>query len=651
MAVEKMSMMNIVGDVRIADKVLKDLILLESISLVNALREIEENSFMFNVKDENIEKIIDLNFISSFPKDEKCEDCLKKVEKLNSIFKEELYLDKNSLKEDYDFEESIKAFQSIYEEIILTYDEILSLEDELESINKAYKNFMYLQDTEIHMEDLRNLKYFNYDFGVLTKEDRLKLKKNYENILAAVLHTGTGDNGEVYLIIYPSSLEEETTRILRSLNFNKIDIPEEFSGTPQNIIEDLHVKKSEIEDKLESLEKKLEELKKNNIDEVQKFLSKVQMAEKIEEAKENMACSQKFFYLSAWVPASYKNNIEGALAKYEGLLITFKDESEISKSNPPTKLKNNKIFRPFETLVKMYGTPSYNELDPTPFLSITYMLLFGAMFGDLGQGLVLLLGGYILSRKKGSKVFGGLVSRLGISSMIFGTLYGAFFGFEDVIPALLIRPFENIDIVLKAAIAIGILLLFISYIFSMLNSIKRKDLKDGLFGKDGLVGFMFYILLLLLIGGVVLRKTIIPKTLGLVLSIVFIALMILKEPLSNLILGKRPLYGEDPSSYYIESSFSILETLLSMLSGTVSFIRVGAFALTHVGLFIAFQTIGEMIGTQVGNVIVLILGNLIIIGLEGLIVFIQGLRLQYYELFSRYYKGEGIEFKPIRIER
>src|SRR5690606_36094125 len=99
----------------------------------------------------------------------------------------------------------------------------------------------------------------------------------------------------------------------------------------------------------------------------------------------------------------------------------------------------------------------------------------------------------------------------------FGTLYGAFFGFEDVIPALLIRPFENIDIVLKAAIAIGILLLFISYIFSMLNSIKRKDLKDGLFGKDGLVGFMFYILLLILIGGVVLKKTIIPKTLGLVL--------------------------------------------------------------------------------------------------------------------------------------
>ena len=651
MAIEKMSMMNIVGDIKTVDEVLKDLILLENISLVNSLAQIEEDSFMFNVKDENVEKIVDLNFISSFSKDEECEDCLKKVEELNKIFKGEIYLDKNSLKEDYNFKGSIKSFQSIYEEITSMYNKLLNLKDELSKIDKFYSNLMYLKDTEVHIEDLRNLKYFNYVFGVLTKEDRLKLKKNYENILAVVFHTGSGDNGEVYLIIYPSSLEEEITILLKSLNFNRIDIPEEFSGTPDEIVRDLNKKKVEIKKKIEEVESKLEDLKQKNIVKVQKFLGKFQMAEKIEEAKEYMAHSDHFFYLSAWTPIKDKNKIEEVLSKYEGLLTVFKSEEEISKSKIPTKLRNNKIFKPFETLVKMYGTPSYNELDPTPFLSITYMLLFGAMFGDLGQGLVLLMGGYVLSKKKGNKIFGSLISRLGISSMVFGTLYGAFFGFEDIIPALLIRPFENIDTVLKAAIVAGIFLIFISYIYSILNSIKRKDLKNGLFGKDGVVGFMFYITLLLLLGEVVLKRTIIPKTVGVVLSIAFIALMILKEPLSNLILGKKPLYTEDVSSYYIESSFSILETLLSMLSGTVSFIRVGAFALTHVGLFIAFQTIGKMIGTQIGNVIVLVLGNIIIIGLEGLIVFIQGLRLQYYELFSRYYEGEGIEFKPIKIDR
>lgn len=345
-----------------------------------------------------------------------------------------------------------------------------------------------------------------------------------------------------------------------------------------------------------------------------------------------------------------RNEIEDILSNYEGLLVIFNAENGMHKMKTPTKLRNNKLFKPFETLVNMYGIPSYNELDPTPFLSITYMFLFGAMFGDLGQGMILLIGGLLLSKKQDKKVFGQILIRLGLSSMIFGVLYGAFFGFENVIPALLIRPFENINTILKSAVIIGIFLIFISYVYSILNSIKRKNLKEGLFGKNGVVGFAFYILLLSLLGGKLLNKTIIPRKLGGILSVVFIGLMVFKEPLSNILLKKRPLYDEDVSSYYIESGFSILETLLSMLSGTVSFIRVGAFALTHVGLFIAFQTIGKMIGTQVGNIIVLLLGNVIIIGLEGLIVFIQGLRLEYYELFSRYYEGEGIEFKPIRFQ-
>jgi V/A-type H+-transporting ATPase subunit I len=278
------------------------------------------------------------------------------------------------------------------------------------------------------------------------------------------------------------------------------------------------------------------------------------------------------------------------------------------------------------------------------------MFLFGAMFGDLGQGFVLLLGGIILAKAKRNKILGGLLLRLGLSSMIFGTLYGAVFGFEDIIPALLMRPFENINKVLAGAVVIGIVLILISYIFGIVNKLKRKDIEEGIFGKDGLVGLLFYICLLTLIGGKLLGKTILPMETGVVIILLSIALMIFKEPLSNLIMGKKPLYNEDISGYYIEGVFSIIETLLSMLSGTVSFIRVGAFALTHVGLFIAFQTIGELIGTTAGNIIVLILGNIIIIGLEGLIVFIQGLRLQYYELFSRYYKGEGKEFNPINIK-
>jgi len=126
--------------------------------------------------------------------------------------------------------------------------------------------------------------------------------------------------------------------------------------------------------------------------------------------------------------------------------------------------------------------------------------------------------------------------------------------------------------------------------------------------------------------------------------------MVLKQPLAHKLQGREKLYDESAASYFMEEGFGVVETLLSTLSNTISFIRVGAFALNHVGLYIAFETVGEMMGSRVGNISMLVLGNIVIIGLEGLVVFIQALRLEYYELFSKFYKGDGIEYKPVRLK-
>lgn len=650
MAVEKMTIMNIIGKVSDVDNVLKDIIISGKMDLVSALSQIEENSFVFNVKDENLEKAIDLNHISAFRRDKSYEEFLKKGEELREILGIKSLESNFNLKENFDFSRVTSEFNRIYEEVKQPYEELKLLEEELANKDNFHSNFSLLKDIQIPIEELRNLSYFESKFGILSKEDRIKLKRNYENILAIILHTGTSMEGEVYLVMYPSSVKEEMHRILRSLNFKEILIPEQFYGTPMEMTEYLERKRTEIEEKKIVIEKKLSSLKSKYAGIVGDLINSVYIKEKIEESKDYMAKSAKFFYLSGWVSKKDIKKMEELFSKYEDTLIIYKGTSEVSDLIPPTKLRNFVLFKPFESLVKMYGIPSYNEIDPTPFLSISYMILFGAMFGDLGQGFVLLLAGVLLSKLKGNKMFGGLMSRLGISSMFFGALYGAVFGFEDIIPALLIKPFENINTVLAGAVAVGICLILISYVYGIINCVKRKDVKEGLFGKDGLVGLLFYLCLLVLVGGQFLGKTIIPMEIGVVIVLLSIALMIFKEPLTNYILKKRPLHEEDVSGYYIEGIFSIIETLLSMLSGTVSFIRVGAFALTHVGLFIAFETIGKLIGTTAGNIIVLIIGNVIIIGLEGLIVFIQGLRLQYYELFSRYYKGEGKEFKPVKIK-
>lgn len=644
MAVEKMVMMNIIGDVSKVDSVLKDIALSEMVDLVSAMKEIEENNFLININHENLERVIDLNDIKTFNKDNSYRQLMQKAEEIKKAFNvdiQEISLDELSLDKDY-----ISAkINEIYEQVTNHSEKIKQLQGKLEEINKFERSFTIPESFSISIDELRSLNYFEYKFGLLSKEDRIRLKKNYENILAAILHVGTNKDGEIYLIIYPLLVKEEMKRILRSVNFKEIVIPETYTGTITEIKDQLENEKQELIKEIDHWERSLEQLKEKYRHEFLTILNQLTIKERIEEFKSNLARSNKFFYLSGWISENDKDQMKNMLNKYDKLLITFNDEADVK---PPTKLKNNWFFKPFEVLLNMYGVPAHDELDPTPFLSISYMLLFGAMFGDLGQGFIILLAGLLLSKK--NKLFGGLLERLGFSSMIFGLLYGEVFGIEELIPALVIKPFEEINTVLVAAIAVGVVLILIAYILGMVNSFKRRDIEEGLFGKEGLAGFIFYICLLALVGGNLIGRTIIPTGVGIALIILSVVGMVLKEPLTNLITGKRPLHGEDVAGYYVQSVFSLIEVVLSMLSGTISFIRVGAFTLTHVGLFIAFKTIGEMIGTNTGNVIVLIIGNIVVIGLEGLIVFIQGLRLQYYELFSRYYKGDGKEFKPISLK-
>lgn len=652
MAIEKMVMMNVVGLKDFVDNVSKEVVLMENVDIVNALNEINESHFTLSVVEDNVKELVDMSLIKPLSDNQDYECILKKIDNLKEIYKEEFKVNKKYLNRPFDFELCSENIERLYNKLINPYEKIMALEDEAQRIQEFHENFIHIKDLEVKLETLRNLNYFTFTFGILSNENIRKLKRNYENITAIVLHTGSSEAGEVYLVISPKELELETNRILKSLSFHSIEIPNEFSGTPVEIVKKLDIRRQEIDKELLDLNHKFSQLKMHCRDLVEQCYSRLKLQTMIKEVKNQMVFSNNFFYFSGWVPQKDEEKIRKRLSKWGNLIIEFKNEEDLEDDfSPPTKLRNNWLFRPFEYLVEMYGVPSYTELDPTVFLSITYMFFFGAMFGDVGQGFILFLFGLLLKKK--SELFGNILNRLGISSMIFGFLYGSIFGVEGVIPPLLFSPsfedFNSINTILISAVVIGVFLLLVSYIYSIINAIRQKDLKEGLFGRNGVVGLTFYIMLLMLLGNIADVVKVLPTTLIISILVILIGLMIVREPLSNLILNRRPLYHEDPSSYYIESSFDILETLLSMLSNTVSFIRVGAFALTHVGLFVAFEIIAHLLNSFAGTIITYIVANIVIIGLEGLIVFIQGLRLEYYELFSKYYKGEGTEFNPIRL--
>lgn len=651
MSVEKMYMVNLFGARSDFDRLTKDLALKGCMQPVNALQEIDSSDFVLKTSEDNIEALMDVSYIRPYSYDRDFNLSLKRIEKLK---KEQDYFKINTEEirdVTYDFDSMEQEFESLYKEYKSLEKEHEVLKEKSQYLKNTYEAFEFLKDISFSLEEILSMNNFKVGLYKVNEENMNKIKVNYENI-PAVLQTVYKEKDFVIFIAFtPILLFPEAQRIFKSANCEEIHLSDDYKGTPKAVIEELKMERDVVEKELEKLDEKIKDFFNSNNNKIKVLENSYELEKKSSEIKKTAACTNEFFYLSGWIPETSIEELQKVLDSFDDRIIMIKKSpKEINNKSiiPPTKLKNDKLVRPFESMVGMYGVPSYNEIDPTRFLAITYTIMFGAMFGDVGQGAVLFLAGLLLKYKKKRTNLGGILSRLGISSTIFGFLYGSVFGFENIINALLIRPMEDINDILVWAIAFGCVFLVIGFILGITNNLRRKDIEHGVFGKEGLAGFLLYIGVLVLVLTKLKHIDLLPAGVWALYIVFFLILILLKQPLANLITGKRPLFEDGAKDYFIEASFEVIETLLSMFSNTVSFIRVGAFALNHVGLFVAFSAMAQMAKNGVESAIILILGNIIIIGLEGLIVFIQGLRLQYYELFSKYYEGGGTPFEPVK---
>ena len=545
---------------------------------------------------------------------------------------------KENEKEILDLNKQIEDLKDSYKDVIDSLSYNLSLRKEAEN----YENSLAIGDKyfyfsalvpENDINNVENLEKKYPDTKIITEDLKVEKKKKSKKDKDKPKNI----NEESYLLVYPKKVKKDVSRSINTLGFVDNDIPDNLNSSN---IDREYIK---VNDELTSLHRQINTINSQYEDTINNLSYSLDHAKKSEELKSNMAQGDKYFYLSGWVPESEVDKFKTLEDKYDNTILSTKDDQSVNQQ-PPTRLKNNKVFKPFEYLVNMYGAPSYDEVDPTPFFAITYMLLYGLMFGDLGQGLVFLALGFYISKK--NKTYGALLKRIGISASVFGLMYGSFFGKEDLIPTLLIKPFDNVMTVLIASVVFGISLMVISYIIGIYNKVsKQHNIEEGIFGKEGLAGLMMMISFIIIVLNLV-NKSPIPMPIGTFMLILSIIMMVFKQPIARKITGSKRLYDSNKSDYYIESSFSIIEALLSVFSNLVSFTRVGAFAINHVGLYMAFEVMANLAGGFWGGVI-LLLGNLLIIGLEGMIVFIQGLRLEFYEMFSKYYEGNGRLFRPI----
>jgi len=301
-------------------------------------------------------------------------------------------------------------------------------------------------------------------------------------------------------------------------------------------------------------------------------------------------------------------------------------------------------------------------------------LLYGAMFGDVGHGLVLAAIGWLLSRR--SKL-GGLLVACGLSGMIFGFLYGSIFGFEEILPNhpffgqfFWLSPIHDVLSILRLAIGAGIVLLILAYLVNLYNAARSGNWGRFFFDSNGLAGLILYLSFLVMLGSVASKiftgDTFLPGfllTIGRIGIVVTIAQILFIICLFLAVIFSHPLQHWMETGHFemeggwgmfaVQSAAEVLEKFISMLSNTLSYVRVGAFAIVHAGFTGAVFVIARLLsGGEDGGLaywLVVIFGNLFVIGLEGFIVTIQTMRLHYYEFFSKFFSGGGSTYEPLSL--
>mgnify|MGYP001206465036 FL=1 len=504
-----------------------------------------------------------------------------------------------------------------------------------------------------------NFKYIHYRFGRIEKQYLQKFEKYiYDNLDTLFIKCGE-DEMYVYGVYFvPEHQAHKVHAVYSSMHFERIFIPNEYHGTAAEAFEKLDTRHREIHKALDANKEASRKFLQDNSTKIVSAKAALDACSSSFDIRKLAACTpgdtNTFYILCGWMTEkdalAFRNDIQND----EKIFCLMEDQKAPATQKPPTKLRNPKLFKPFEMYVKMYGLPAYNEMDPTWFVAITYSFIFGAMFGDVGQGLVLFLGGLFLYKTKKMDL-AGIISCAGVFSVFFGFMYGSFFGFEDVLKAIWLKPMNQmmdvplvgrLNAVFVIAIGFGMFIILICMVFNIINSIRRGDTEKTWFDSNAVAGLVFYGSIVLTIGLFISGKKLPAAAILVIMFGVPLLLMFLKEPLTNLVEKKSEILPEQKGMFFVQSFFELFEVLLSYLSNTLSFLRIGAFAVSHAAMMEVVLMLAGATNGGSPNWIVVVLGNIFVCAMEGLIVGIQVLRLEYYEIFSRFYAGNGREFKP-----
>jgi V/A-type H+-transporting ATPase subunit I len=553
------------------------------------------------------------------------------------------------------YDKSLRMIENVMSAL---HDEKNKLKTECEKYQEATDQLKHFEALDIDFNELWSAKFLKLRFGRMPIASANEIDAYDKNPYVEFFRSSESNGYAWGMYVAPVSAVDEVDRIFAALSFERLRIPD-ITGHPADAIKHLTEEYNEAQVKIAELEKKIKLFWDAEYESCMRVCSKLYKLSEAFNLRRAAIRDRDGYLLFGWVPEKESKQLSASLSELRGVEVKIDSPHQVERFSPPTKLKNPWFMRPYEFLVSMFGMPSYDEFDPTPLVALTYTLFYGIMFADLGQGLILALIGWIMGRFMRNRL-GPVLVCCGISGALFGLVFGSVFGYEHLLDGFYRKlgfdgkPIEvmessSISTILISAIGIGVLLLIVAILLNIIISLRKAEYGAALFGTNGVAGLVLYVGLILLVLGFVIDIPVPTPVLVWLMIVLPCLLIMLGEPLGRLVAREKHWMPEKWGEYLVQGIFELFESILSYMTNTVSFIRVGAFVLVHAGMMMVFLTIAEMAGGGAAGVIVMVFGNLLVIALEGLLVGVQSLRLEYYELFSRFFAGTGKEFKPAGV--
>ncbi len=553
------------------------------------------------------------------------------------------------------FEEARDKLFRVGDRVINISSRLDAIAKEREELAKTAEILGVLAKLGVGPKELKGYTRVQILVGTISNRELEDLREDIEAIVKERIfyHQPIDMANSILLVGFMKGYEIEVSKVLRIHRFEELKIPARFLSETKEALGKIDAELAELQKEETEIRK---EIKQIATEERASFLALKELLEIekfLDEAKSNFGKTKDTYAFVGWVP---HNNIDKAVEVIreasEGYCVVHAEDPK-KDEKPPSLLRNPASTESMELLTETYGSPDYREIDPTSFMAVTFPLVFGLMFGDVGQGVLVLLAGYLMRFRlrlgAGPRKLGGILMLCGLFAIMAGFLYGSVFGLEGEhlkrylgveLHPLWLSPTENPGALIGFGLKLGVFLLISACALNIANEISHKKFFDAFVSPYGLAGIW------ILVGGVMVVSKHASNVPGAFADLPLL-LPAIVAPFLIMTLGEKFATGISLPM----AAFEAWENISRYLVNSVSYIRVVALAIIHGALNLIMVLMMDASGSVVLTALIFLVGNIGIFAMEMFVSFIQTMRLHYYEWFSKFFSGDGKKFTPFSIER